>query len=85
MRSRLKSGVSVKGTTAVGVRVMPPRGPTADELVFCPHCRAIYQMKRVHVPGIDEGEFLCADCGKEVMTWRGRYVPFFLMVKGTTN
>jgi hypothetical protein len=38
-------------------------------------------MTREKIPGVDENKAFCERCGRELMSWRGKYVCTFRLIK----
>jgi predicted Zn finger-like uncharacterized protein len=62
---------------------MPPK--VSKEEFSCPYCRASYLVTKEEIPGIDENDFMCSGCGKEIRKWRGAYILTFTLIAGPSR
>ena len=46
----------------------------------CPYCRASYLVTKEEIPGVDEDNFMCSGCSKEIRKWRGSYILTFELI-----
>jgi DNA-directed RNA polymerase subunit RPC12/RpoP len=74
------AGVALPVLTGKPAEQMLPK--VSKEEFSCPYCRSLYLVTKEEIPGVDENNFMCSSCGKQIRKWRGTYILTFTLIAG---